>query len=176
MRAAQAARLLTSRTVAPAVRSIATRSSGSSSGSSLSTAALARDGRPRVAAAAAAAAAAASRAPVSEILSNHAARVMSGFCAAHGVEPTYDVRPMGTARRPRHVCTLHLPLPPPLADAFGYTKLVRTGALATRKRAAVLAAIQKTLLELHEDAGLNTAHVKLCLTPPPIRTPTQPRL
>lgn len=71
---------------------------------------------------------------------SHAPAAMRGFCAAHGVEPFLEMRAIGSASRPRHVCVIHLPLPRELHFDFGYSKLIRTGERSMRKKDAVLSA------------------------------------
>ena len=110
------------------------RTSLSRSGHKYPTAALA--------AAAAAADAARRRAPIGEVLEQHAPAAMRGFCAAYKVEPQLEFRAVGSARRPRHVCVLHLPLPPELQRVFGYTKLIRTSERSMRKKDAEISAMQ----------------------------------
>ena len=92
--------------------------------------------------AAAAADAARRRAPVSEILEEHARIAFRGFCGVHDLTPEYEHRAVGTATKPKHVCLLHLPLPVELHRVFGYTKLIRSSEKATRKKDAVHSAIQ----------------------------------
>jgi hypothetical protein len=102
-----------------------------------------------LAAAAAASDAARRRAPVSEILEKHAPAAMRGFCAAHGVEPSLEMRALGTATKPRHQCVLHLPLPPELQEVFGYPKLIRSGERSMRKKDAILSAKQVAGFSFH---------------------------